>query len=269
MTSSNETPRLIVAKALWGMNEEEAIEPKLDRIAAAGYDAVECESPDMGPSQWKTLLAKYNLAFIGQIEAADIESFRSAYENIIRFDPIRINSHSGRDKMSFDEGKRFFSEALRIEGDHGMPAAHETHRSRLLYAPWTAHAYLSEFEELRINADFSHWCVVCESLLDDLEDSVGLACSRAIHIHGRVGFEQGAQVSDPRAPEFAAHVSRHEEWWDIIRQCHTERGEEAITFTPEYGPPRYLQTLPYTGQPIADLWDICAWGMERIRIRWQ
>ena len=29
--------------------------------------------------------------------------------------------------------------------------------------------------------------------------------------------------------------------------------------TPEFGPDGYLHTLPFTGQPVADLWQINSW----------
>jgi hypothetical protein len=38
---------------------------------------------------------------------------------------------------------------------------------------------------------------------------------------------------------------------------------------PEYGPPPYLPTIPYTGAPVADLWAICEWARERLRARYE
>jgi hypothetical protein len=36
------------------------------------------------------------------------------------------------------------------------------------------------------------------------------------HIHARVGYAQGPQVPDPRAPEYQAALVAHERWWDQI-----------------------------------------------------
>ena len=36
-----------------------------------------------------------------------------------------------------------------------------------------------------------------------------------------------------------------------------------MTFTPEFGPPGYMPTLPYTKQPVADLWELNAWMARR------
>jgi hypothetical protein len=38
-----------------------------------------------------------------------------------------------------------------------------------------------------------------------------------------------------------------------------------LTFTPEYGPPTYLHTLPHTQMPVADLWQVCLWAAARAR----
>jgi hypothetical protein len=95
-----------------------------------------------------------------------------------------------------------------------------------------------------------------------------LACSRAIHIHARVGYEESPQVPDPSAPEYREYLERFEGWWDRIRGCREKAGAERLTVTPEYGPPGYLQTLPHTRQPVADLWEVCLWAANRLLGRW-
>jgi hypothetical protein len=169
--------------------------------------------------------------------------------------------------MSRDEGCAFFEEALRVEEKIGLPVAHETHRGRLLYTPWDTAFYLRRFEALKVTADYSHWVNVCERMPDDQPDALDLANRRAIHIHGRVGYEEGPQVPDPSAPEYAAHLAWHERQWQHIRQFRQQAGDAHFTFTPEYGPPNYLHTLPHTHVPVADLWKVCLWGAERARQR--
>ncbi len=46
-------------------------------------------------------------------------------------------------------------------------------------------------------------------------------------------------------------------------EAHEGWRVELLTFTPEFAPPDYMHTLPYTGAPVADLWDICLWMTER------
>jgi hypothetical protein len=181
------------------------------------------------------------------------------------YDPVRINLHSGRDNMSPGEASAFFEESLRIEAQIGVPVGHETHRGRIFFIPWATAEYLRQFDGLKITADYSHWVNVCERLPDDEADALALANCRAVHIHGRVGYEEGPQVPDPTAPEYAPHLAWHEQQWQQIRRCHEEAGAQVLTFTPEYGPPNYLHTLPHTNVPVADLWQVCLWGATRAR----
>jgi len=258
-----------ILKALWGMDDGLPLAERLDAIKEAGYDGVEYAACGEDPAAVRDLCAERDLIPVAMIFAATREEFSDQIKHIASFAPALVTSHSGRDRMSFEEACAFFDTALECEKRHGVPVAHETHRYRILYSPWQARVYLEKFPDLRLAADFSHWCVVCESTLDDADDVLQLAATRAIHVHGRVGFEEGPQVSDPRAPEFQAHVERHEKWWDRIVENSRSRGTGQLTFTPEYGPAPYLQTLPYTGQPVADLWEICLWAAGRARRRWQ
>jgi hypothetical protein len=45
-------------------------------------------------------------------------------------------------------------------------------------------------------------------------------------------------------------------WWQAIADRRKAEGAEVLTITPEFGPPDYMQTLPYTRQPVNDLWGV-------------
>jgi hypothetical protein len=167
--------------------------------------------------------------------------------------------------MTREQGCAYFEEALRVEKTIGIPVGHETHRGRIFFSPWDTAFYLRQFPDLKIVADFSHWVNVCERLPEDQAEAVELANRRAMHVHGRVGFEQGPQVPEPSAPGYAAHLAWHETQWQRIKQYQQQNGVEEFTFTPEYGPPGYLHTLPHTNVPVADLWQVCLWGAQRAR----
>jgi hypothetical protein len=70
-------------------------------------------------------------------------------------------------------------------------------------------------------------------------------------------------VPDPRAPEYQRHLEAHERWWDLIWDAQIAQGRKISPLTPEFGPPDYLHTLPYSNVPVADLWDICNWMADR------
>jgi hypothetical protein len=105
--------------------------------------------------------------------------------------------------------------------------------------------------------------------LDDQEETVQLALSRVDHIHARIGHQEGPQVNDPRAPEWANAVKRHLEWWDKIVQLKIQGGVNSITILTEFGPPDYMPTLPYTRQPLGDQWNINVYMMQLLRKRYQ
>jgi hypothetical protein len=100
---------------------------------------------------------------------------------------------------------------------------------------------------------------VCESHLEDQEDAIALAISRTIHIHGRVGYPEGPQVSHPAAPEYKTELSLFMGWWRRMLEHQQSRGKTEAAFTAEFGPPGYMPTIPYTNEPVADLWEVNQW----------
>jgi sugar phosphate isomerase/epimerase len=269
---------LKIYKSLWGM--EGPIEQQFERIHAAGYDGIECAPQDIittngntgkqavDPATFQKLLDDHGLSYIALVYTEGQEHAEELHKHAdeaMKYGPKKIVAHAGRDNMSFGKTIRFFEQALRVEDEIGLPIAHETHRRRPLYSPMNTLVLLRELPDLHINADFSHWCVITESMLEDHSEALTMAARRAIHIHGRVGFENGPQVPDPRISEWEDRVRKHESWWDQIIAAHLLRGEKELTFVPEYGPPTYMPTHPATGEPVADLWDVCLWSAERFR----
>ncbi|QHW34616.1 sugar phosphate isomerase/epimerase [Paenibacillus rhizovicinus] len=258
--------KLNIYNALWGMPGTYA--DQLARAAEAGYAGVEAPAPSKEQAnEFKELLDKHSLSYIAQIFTScdHAATFASQAEYAASFNPQLIVSHSAKDSMPFAEQVDFFRGALDVERTIGIPVAHETHRSRAMFTPWGTTALLKELPDLRIAADFSHWCCVTESMLDDREEDLKLAFERAIHIHARVGFAEGPQVPHPAAPEFAYELLQFEGWWGQMLQAREQEGHAFATITPEFGPPGYMPTLPFTGQAVADLWQVNAWMATRIR----
>jgi len=263
--------KLKVIKALWGMTG--SLEQQVEQIAAAGYDGIECGLPSEAEEEkFRELLRTHKLDYVAMIFTGGddhLASFKSQAERAAGFRPLSITSHSLKDSVPVDAQIAFFREAAAFERELGVPVGHETHRGRALFNPWDTARILEAVPDVRLTADFSHWCNVTESTLEDYERFLEPAFSRVVHIHGRVGYAQGPQVTDPRAPEFAHEVSRHFGWWERMAQARRASGAPFVTFTPEFGPPGYLHTLPYTGQPVADLWDVCLWTAEAFRERFK
>lgn len=254
--------KLLWMKALWGM-EGERLEQNIARIAEAGYDGVESPLPaENEREKFQSLLKEYNLFYIGMAFTGGpdhAKSLRGQLEALAPFSPLSVTVHSGRDSFSWEEQLTFFREAIDLESEFGIPVGHETHRGRTMFTPWTTGRLLREFGELKLTADFSHWLCVCESHLQDNKDDVSLAISRTIHIHTRVGHPEGPQVNHPAAPEWKNELELHVGWWkEIVKQRRAE-GRTFLTVTPEFGPVSYMQALPFTKQPVSDLWEVCLW----------
>ena len=70
------------------------------------------------------------------------------------------------------------------------------------------------------------------------------------------------QAPHPAAPEYADCLAFHQRCWEAVWTAQARRGYAVTTMTPEFGPDRYLHTLPFTDMPVADLWQINRWMAE-------
>ncbi len=174
-------------------------------------------------------------------------------------EPKFVTIIGGCDAWSLQQSVRFFGESQEIAARMGITCSFETHRSRSLFNPWTTLAILQRLPELRLTCDFSHWVVVLERQLDEEWDAVLEVAHHAHHVHGRVGYDQGPQVPHPAAPEYAGALASHQRYWEAIWTMQRDQGFSITTMTPEFGPDGYLHTLPFSGQPVADLWQINSW----------
>jgi hypothetical protein len=240
------------------------------QFKAAGYEGVETAPPDSGDRARLTeLLDQHEFTLILQIAsrgktiAEHLDTFERNLHSACACSPRLINAHSGRDSWAERESEQFFSRALELEAACGTPVVHETHRSRILYNPWVTSRMLNRFPALKLCCDYSHWVCVSESLLEDHQEIIRQCAERCHHLHARIGHEQGPQVSDPAAPEYARHLSAHEAWWHMIWDVQMRRGDTVSTLVPEFGPPPYAPTFPGTLKPLRDVTEVCDWMAAR------
>jgi sugar phosphate isomerase/epimerase len=257
----------------WGFNG--SYDAFCEKAKAAGYDGAEIWLPGTVKERDELMnaITKHGLSygFLCGSGESDFAKHYDQFEKILRdgvaLKPLYFNCHSGRDWFNFEQGSRFVQLGLDVSKSSGVPIYHETHRGRLMFAAQITKQYLEAFPGLRLTLDISHWCAVHESLLADQPEAVKLALSRTDHIHSRVGHEEGPQVNDPRAPEWANAVKAHLSWWDEVMQRKAAEGKP-MTILAEFGPPTYLPTVPYTFQPLADQWDINVYMMKTLRERY-
>lgn len=248
------------------------------KVKLAGYDGVEAPASEdlQEQSIMLTALKNNNLLLIGQYYQSfekDFEKHKSNYARdlhlLVSMQPSKINAQTGKDYFSFKQNVELFAIADAIAQKTGIIICHETHRNKALFAAHIAHSFLQQLPGLKITADFSHWCNVSESLLEDQEDAVALACKQVEHIHARVGHSQSAQVIDPRLIEFKKELEAHLKWWDAIVKNYQDKKIEVLTVTTEFGPSPYMVHLPFTGMPIANQWDINLYMMTLLKERYR
>ena len=164
----------------------------------------------------------------------------------------------------------FFESILDLESEYNIPITIETHRSCSTFNPTITQEPIEVLPELRLNLFFSHWCAVAERLFMD-DDPMQLLhfAGQCHHLHGRVGYAQGPQVPDPRAPEYKPKIASHLHWWTTVWESMASRGYRFITMTPEFGTDGYLHLMPYTKKPVTDLWSVNCWMAETLRERFE
>jgi len=175
--------------------------------------------------------------------------------SISSLNPLFINSHTGKDYYSFDDNCRVIEAAMNFSAKNNIRILHETHRSRFAFHTSTLLPYLEKFPEMELTGDLSHFCVVSESMLEDQEEILEKIFPHISHLHARVGYEQGSQVNDPKAPEWNSHISRFINWWYQIIKLKQKAGQKVFTITPEFGPVPYMPVMPYTKEPMSVQWD--------------
>ncbi|MBS1881325.1 MAG: TIM barrel protein [Actinobacteria bacterium] len=267
---------LRIYRPLWGVTEPLAA--ALEQARADGFDGIEDELPPPGCEQeLKQLLAEHGLGYIplvlaeGETPREQTQSLELQLSRAAEFTPPVIVCHAGRDRWPLRDTVEFLERILSLEQRTDVAVAHETHRNRALFSPWRTSELLEALPELRLCCDFSHWVLVAERLLEEEQEQAirDRSAERCLHVHARVGFENGPQVADPRAPECARLVEVYGRWWEEIWAAQERRGLAVSTLSPEYGPPSYLQTLPFTGTPVADLAEVILWQAQSVRNRFE
>jgi sugar phosphate isomerase/epimerase len=279
--------QLKMCRSLWGAPP--SLEAALDQAIAFGFDGIEGPIPETTSDRKRlaNLLRERNLTFIAEVTTGlarkptydwwvpephftvddHLRDLRTAVDHASDVGPLFVSTMCGYDAWSFQQNLDFFGRAIELTERSGVTISFETHRCRSLFNPWVTRDVIGRFPKMKLTCDFSHWCVVAERLIDTEIDIIKECAERAQHVHCRVGYAQRAQVTDPAAPEFRPAVEAHERWWDLIWASQKGRGMNVVTMTSEFGPDGYTPELPYTKQPVVDLWRITCWMADRQKER--
>jgi sugar phosphate isomerase/epimerase len=258
----------------WG-SEQLSAKAFLAKVIANGYDGVEINLPDdvhfitefMDELEHIRTTQKSDFIFIAQQVLPSknetvneyIERLSERLNFLTALQPNYINSHTGKDYYDFEDNCRILELTAEISQKSGIPIWHEIHRGRFSFHLKTLLTYLDKYPELNLIADFSHFCVVSESCLEDQQDLLVKLYPTIKHIHARVGFEQSPQVNNPFAPEWKNHLDLFTSWWKKIVENHRSNNHPYLTITPEFGPFPYMPETPFTKEPLSNQWEInCA-----------
>ena len=245
----------------------------LEKIKDAGYDGVELGLPleVKERNQIVSTVKDFGLELVAQhyhTESADFVEHKTGLErhlrNMVEVRPLLINSHTGKDFFTFAQNAELIELAMDIESESGVLITHETHRSRFSFAAHVCLQFLEEFPDLKLTSDFSHWCSVAESMLENQAAAVEQAIIHTRHVHARVGSSQTAQVIDPRDERFYSELTQFKSWWRDMIESARVRGLEYLAIVPEYGPFPYQQFRPETDEPLADQWEVNAFIRKEI-----
>lgn len=273
---------LLLFKTLWG--HQEGYDAAARQAVSAGFQGLEARVPEAlhDIDDLLRALDDHGLQYIGEVvtggnyvpdpTATPAEHLRAIEQALPQAHTLGarfVNCIAGYDAWTVDVSMDLFARAMGLGERHGVQLSFETHRSRSLFNPWLTLQIIERLPELRLTCDYSHWCVVCERLLDSEAEVLAAVAQRAQHIHARVGYEQGPQVPHPAAPEYAEALAAHQRWWAQIWNAQRACGAQCTTMTPEFGPDGYLHTLPFTGAPVADPWQINRWMAQMERAHFQ
>jgi hypothetical protein len=261
---------------LWG-HEHFDIIIFLDKIRDVGFDGIDTWVPEDAATKSKlyNYLEKHEMHIVThqhQANGKTFNDFKSSFKKYLELcaepHPVLINSHTGHDYFSFEENLALIDVASEFSEKTGIVVAHETHRGRFGYSPQMLVPFFAARKDFDITADFSHWVCVTESMLQNFTPIVDDAILRSRHIHARIGFEEGPQVSHPAAPEWQYATNQFLRWWDRIIAANHERGCEFMPVTTEFGPQPYMPSMPFTNQPVADQFEVNCFMKDMLKQRY-
>ena len=253
----------------WG-SEHKSPSHFLDEVVQSGFSGLEINLSPGSISDFRffdrlqQLRNEENFSFIAQqvLDGANETPQKYSQRMINRLGylmdlrPDFINSHTGKDYYTFDENCRIIDAAENLSAQTGIPIFHEIHRGRFSFHLTSMLPYLKIFPELKLTGDFSHWCNVSESMLEDQIEKLYETIPHIHHLHARIGSAQSPQVNNPFAPEWKSHLDLFVNWWESVLKYHRERGKSQFTITPEFGPAPYMPAKPFSNEPLANQWEI-------------
>jgi len=268
--------RILFTKSSWEVADW-PLTRFLERASGDGFDGTEVFIPGCAesPAEIRRLHAAAGLELVAQITTvgntpeAHLRSLEDRFHAACECAPLLVNCHGGSDFFSYEDNSRILARGCELAADCGVPLYQETHRGRALFNLPDCIHFLEHLPALRLTLDLSHWYTVHESDLAGREALLARVVAATGHLHARVGFGEGPQVSDPRNPEHAGWVENHLHWWRAVVSERRRQGQSLLTITPEFGPPPYMPLRGRDPLPVADPWEVNVWMRDFLRTQFQ
>lgn len=154
--------------------------------------------------------------------------------------PLFISAQTGREYYEHEQIQQCLDICKEVAQESNIPIYQETHRNKWTYALHGLAPMLKVNPDLKLTLDVSHWICVSESYLEDQQVALKQAIAHAEHLHARIGYPQGPQISDPFSAYYSEAIKESWEVWKEWIRSQIQKGKEKITITTEFGPFPYL-----------------------------
>jgi hypothetical protein len=174
-----------IFRSLWGV-EEPFSQSLLVKLKDQGFSGVEASLGDLNLLSSNSSITAVNqslsstdmLLIVGVYshwqdyeegewtnESVDVHVARICSQLTLAasLNPVHINCHSGQDSFSMEQSIEYFIRVLEFQSTLKFTGTigHETHRSRILYSPWTTLPLVSKFPDLRLTLGILILLLIC------------------------------------------------------------------------------------------------------------
>jgi hypothetical protein len=267
---------VIFFRTLWGVNLDfknlVSIKEQLLKFKKQGFNGVELATGFFDyqyKKDFMKILKELDLKVVTQIHTMGypiinknvkdhFEDFQKKVEDSLTWEPVLINSHSGRDDWEETEFLEFFNKISEFEKKLAYKSiSHETHRQRVLFNPQNSYKIMKNCD-IKFTADLSHWVLVCSRLLEEKTDKhwsdiLEILSKRTLMIHARVSSSDQIQVIDPFLETNSEYLRYYDKIW---RKIFENTLSDTLCIDPEYGPSPYAILHPKTNDYILDLDEV-------------
>ena len=259
-----DAPRLRLQHTLWSLGRlpmnaptEWSLDEKFERVAAAGFEAVECWLGPDNEQEVKAALERHGLGLALGHRPFTPDDTRRTLDQAVRLGAQYVIAQPADAFTPLADVVGLVREGMAYAAQVGVPVFYETHRNNFTETIPQTLALIDAAPEIRIVADLSHFVVVGEFYGWKEENAVGrmrAILHKVSALHGRVSNGEQVQVdcgdgSTPWAQFFV------ELWAEAMRGWLADAGPgDILPFSSELGPPRYAITTP-DGREFSDRWE--------------